>query len=353
MCGIGDYVARLSEALVRQGVNVAVLTRENCHPPVPGGPEVIALAREWRLGETGRLLSRIREYGPDAVHFQYPGLGYGFSLGPHLLALMLSYEPFPLFLTLHEFAIAHVLRRASVLPMLLRADQVVFTTVTEKASVVRHLSWLRPEVRRAAVIPIGSSLPEFVLVDSHDPKLFSFWGMFHLGKGLELLLEGFRQALERDGKLKLQLVGGVRDRDLGYIEELKALAVRLGLTAAIAMHFDRPGEEVVRLLQRSCAVVLPFADGATFRRSTLVAALRLGIPVISTRGAATPAELVHLKNVLFASSAAEFAEQIVRLSGDCELRATLSRGSTELAPLFGWDEIARAHINAYKRVINP
>lgn len=349
-CGIGDYTARLMEALSRRGIETAVLTRRW---PIsrPEGVSVIAVTDSWGVRETDRLCAAVREFQPEIIHLQYPGLGYGYSLGPHLFFHQVARFRAPLVLTLHEYKQAHRLRRMSEWLLLARADAVVFTTAEESRHVRQRLGWLFPSLRRTVAIPIGSNLPELLPARTdygYDPKLFCYWGMFHAGKGIELLLAGFATALQRERELRLQLVGARREKDEVYIAELKRMTRQLGIADRVSFCFDLAGADIVQLLCRACGVVLPFRDGATFRRGTLIAALRLGLPAVTLAGPDTPAELRHQENILFASGPDDIAQQLLNLHAKPELRAALARGARALGSLFDWDSIAGQHVDLYQ-----
>lgn len=350
LCGIGDYTWRLGTALADKNVEVGVLTLRGGQTRF-GRLQVFPVAKRWGVFEVPRLLRHVKLFRPDIVHLQYPGAGYGHSLGPHILSLSVAMQRLPLVITAHEFKVVHMLRRLSIAALLPWARVVVFTTESERQCAVcfwRKLGW---RLDRTRVIQIGSNLPNSEKCIQPDPDLVSYWGMFHRGKGLEQLLSGFRLALNKHSGLRLQLVGGLRPSDVAYFEELKRTIAQMGLDGYVELRTDCPGEEVVRLLQRSGVVVLPFVDGATFRRGTLVAALRLGLPVITTRGPDTPVDLVNGTNIMFADSAAKIAEGIMRLRVETGLRNTISENARALAGRFGWETIATEHVALYREIL--
>jgi len=235
--------------------------------------------------------------------------------------------------------------------MLFGPREVVFTAASERDSLARMAGWIRPRLRSSSVIPIGSNLPDTGGSADYCPALFSFWGMFHRGKGLELLLHAFRRAVQREQSLRLILAGAYRERDSDYIERVRLLARDNGIADRVEMLFNRSGTEVAGLLRRSCAAVLPFSDGATFRRGTLVAALQLGVPVITTRGPDTPEELKDGVNVLFANSEGEIADRMVALANDPAMRSSVSAHSLLAARRFRWECISEEHLRLYRSAL--
>ncbi len=350
-CGIGDYTARLTAALAQQGVEAVVLTRHSAGDR-PSRVTTIDGLRKWSLSGVAGLLRVVRGLRPDLIHVQYPGLGYGYSLAPHLLTAFVALTRIPVVVTLHEYERAHWLRRLSEALLAACATSVVFTTSQEQAHAVRRIGWLVPSLHCAHVIVIGSNLPEGEATGAagYNRSEFSYWGMFHPGKGIEKVLGGFALAVRRAEDLRLTLVGARRQKDERYIERLQELVDRLGVRQRVMFCFDLSGEDTIGVLKRCCAVILPYGDGATFRRGTLVAALRLGLPVVSTRGPDTPSELVDERSILFAADEGGIADLLLRLRSESDLRDRLSSGAAALGERFDWRDIACRHMVLYEKL---
>ncbi|MBI5677654.1 MAG: hypothetical protein HZC52_04010, partial [Planctomycetes bacterium] len=65
-CGVGDYTARLSQELARQGINVCVLTTDlpeikPLHPSIT----VCKVVKSWRLCNTFRFVRFLKAMKPD------------------------------------------------------------------------------------------------------------------------------------------------------------------------------------------------------------------------------------------------------------------------------------------------
>jgi glycosyltransferase involved in cell wall biosynthesis len=98
-------------------------------------------------------------------------------------------------------------------------------------------------------------------------------------------------------------------------------------------------------------VLLPFADGASLRRGTLMAALANGCAIITTTPQAPLPELRHERDLLYvdASDSQAMAAAILRLTTDNTLRTTLQTNARRAARQFGWEEIARRHLERYAK----
>lgn len=111
-CGVGDYAALLVAGLQKQGVRADLF-----HLP------------RWNVAGTWEALRKLIACKDALIHFPYPSLGYGYSLGPQVCATVKACVA-----TIHKFSCAHILRRISIGSFTLRALQIVKITAREKQS---------------------------------------------------------------------------------------------------------------------------------------------------------------------------------------------------------------------------
>jgi glycosyltransferase involved in cell wall biosynthesis len=114
-----------------------------------------------------------------------------------------------------------------------------------------------------------------------------------------------------------------------------------------------PADEVARVLAASDACLLPYRDGASPRRGSLLAALTQGIPIVTT----TPAPHVydglpepHDGDVaLFAppDDSQALADAVRRVTRDSALAARLRAGAAAYAAQFAWPAIAAQTLTLY------
>ena len=100
------------------------------------------------------------------------------------------------------------------------------------------------------------------------------------------------------------------------------------------------------------AVVLPFRDGVSFRRGSLLAALAHGRAVITTQSREAMPELVDGLNIRLVppESAPAIVLAVTELLDAPQLRARLEQGARELAASFSWDLIASRTLAFYRSV---
>jgi len=114
-----------------------------------------------------------------------------------------------------------------------------------------------------------------------------------------------------------------------------------------------PPEEVSANLLASDICVLPYRDGASFRRGSFMAALVHGLPIVTTRPKSQiPSRLQDGENVLLVppDDAAALTEAIARLADSPELRQRLGQGAKEMSKAFGWDSIAEKTLEVYHAI---
>src|SRR5215469_562681 len=312
-CGVGDYTSALVSALASAGFSAEML----CH-------------KEWDIGGTRKIIERLSREKDALLHIQYPTFGYGYSLGPQLSSLARRSV-----VTLHEFSLAHVLRKISLLPFTLRSARVVMTAEFERRMLTRAMPWAKEKI---TLIPIGSNIP------SSDPASLAcvprvlYHGMIMPRKGLEEWLALAKLAHERNAGWEFVAIGKIPPTHAQYAESL----VRGSSGLPVKWVLDRSEGEVAALFSKGGVVYLPFVDGASDRRGSLKAVLAAGLPTITTESEQTPESL---KNAAVFAPDAEAAFDCAReVMGSVEERARLQRAALEYSQVFRWEKIAEAHI---------
>ena len=172
------------------------------------------------------------------------------------------------------------------------------------------------------------------------------------------------QALSRLPGAQLLFVGGgtgaTDPGNAAFAAALRDEIGRLGLAERVHWTGHCPAAEAAALLRACDLVVLPFRDGASFRRSSLVAALALGCAVVTTEPAG-PAEvwlgaeqptLVDGENAALAPpEAGALAEALARLLHDAAGRARLGAGAARLGEAFRWAEVGRRMGHLYAQIL--
>jgi len=191
-----------------------------------------------------------------------------------------------------------------------------------------------------------------------DDLLLSYFGFLNESKGAETLVRALDKLVQSAPNIQLMMVGGkVGSSDptnLAYLKKIECLIEELGLTDRVFWTGYTPQPEVSANLLASDICVLPYQDGASFRRGSFMAALAHGLPIVSTRPRVDVPELRHGENILLVPPDAPvaLAAAIVRLAEDAKLRRCLGEGAARLAQEFTWEKIAEKTGALYEEISN-
>lgn len=318
VCGAADYTQRLAEALEVRGVSVEVIT-----------------GIDWGLGNVPRVQRLIRGVGADLTHIQYPTVGYGRKLGPHLVGLLER-----AIVTVHEASQVHLLRQLSLFPFLF-GQHIIFTNGFEQAYVSRMAPWVS---RRSTVIPIGSSVPIGLADGDRRLDEIVYFGLIRPRKGLENVLELAGILKQRVSGMTVRIIGLPQKEHMGYLHTLQEKSVSLPIVWDLGLS----NEETAKQLAGLAYAYVPFPDGASERRSSLLALLANGVATITTRGAQTPVGLDN--TVEFAASSEEAVSILEALRTNPDRRQELSSHGVRYASRFSWVAIADLHIHLYHQM---
>lgn len=371
-CGVGDYTSCLGEELSRLNAEVSIIT--TCDAGVIDvikrasgnnkGLSVLPIMRQWNFREGFFLIERIKSISPDIVHIQYPTRTYGWRVMVNLLPIFLRlfYNRGSVITTLHEFSIAHILRKISVMSLIFFSRKIIVPTVTEKRVITRTFPFLGSKIK---VIPVGSNIKMYFTKElsristrqkfgiDEDEFLLSYFGFINKSKGIELLLEAVKNILAHGYKTKLLIIGELAS-DNKYHQAVKQLAEDLRITDKIIWSGFCKDEDASVYLGGSDLCVLPFTDGVSFRRGSFLAAITHCLPVVTTVGDELPDELKNRENVLLVKTGdvSGLTNAIGELLMSKELRHKLSKGAEDLASRFSWQMIALKTISVYEELYN-
>ena len=192
-CGIGDYTQHLREALTPLCgrpwlVTTAGAEADDRMKTVPG----------WNCRGVRQATTEIATLAPALVHMQYPGKLYGHRPEPCLLPRFSRRRPW--LTTLHEFRIAHPLRKAAVLSLAFSSTGLIFTCASERDHLTRRFPRLR---RRSCVIPVGGAIPVAEPRDREAVRrrfdlnpadlVVCHFGLVQPNKGVEALLDAYTE----------------------------------------------------------------------------------------------------------------------------------------------------------------
>jgi glycosyltransferase involved in cell wall biosynthesis len=179
-----------------------------------------------------------------------------------------------------------------------------------------------------------------------------YFGFVNTAKGVDTLLEAFAHARRARPSLRLTMICGLRPDD-PYHRQIQELLNSAELKDAVTVTGELDDRAAAETLASCDMVVLPFRDGISLRRTTLMAALTLGCPVISTTARVLPASLQDGRDVVLVppEDVEALARAIVGLADDPERRAALAVHGRAAAQQFTWPSIAERTEDVYRQAL--
>ena len=146
-------------------------------------------------------------------------------------------------------------------------------------------------------------------------------------------------------------VGASDATNFAYLQEVEALIDELGLARCVCWTGHQPDAEVAADLNACDVLVMPYEDGASLRRGTLMAGLANGCAIVTTTPQDPLPDLQDGRDLLYAppGDAAALAAAVLRIAADPDLAGLLRRNARERSALFSWAAIARRHLELYRR----
>jgi glycosyltransferase involved in cell wall biosynthesis len=202
-------------------------------------------------------------------------MGYRGGFAPRILPCLFS----PSIVTFHEFDNFSYKGRIGTMPLGLCADRVIFSSSFEREAFLHCYPWKR---ENSKVIPIGSNIPA-VKNDRKDFNHIIFFGLIMPGKGLEDFLSLVAISENKRCGFYFSIVGKVPEKFERYYKDLREGASGL----PIAWVQNLTPEETARTISQAAFCYLPYPDGVSERRGSLLALLKNGVFVVTKRGKQT------------------------------------------------------------------
>jgi len=362
--GIGGYTKELAKALAKLGHRVSVLASVWGQERGEGFA-LYPRVSKWGFSSWKAILTLIKETEPQILHLQYQAAAYGMHPAINLLPWrlrLIRHRPL-LFVTFHDLRVPYLfpkagpVRRGAIVALAKGCDGVIVTNIGDEAEARGY--GLKPYL-----IPIGSNIsprlpPGYDREEWRarwslkDETLLSYFGLLHESKGVGTLFRALARLLEGGERVKLLMVGGkIGASDpttADYAYRMETLWRELGLADRLLWTGYVDDEEVSANLLASDICVLPYKDGASLRRGSLMAALAHGLPIISTRPTIQVKELIEGENIALIppDDVEALVAKIQELTASEGLRRRLGRGAKRLSEAFSWERIAEETVALY------
>ena len=401
--GIADYTQRLVGALGDLDVVPSVLTSQRA-ATAQQDPSVLPRVRRWDRSIWRLVAQSAQRQRWDLVHVQYQPAAYELRAAITLLPLTLhrALPHLKVVTTFHDLRVPYLFPKAGPLRQLMvrllanRSDAVIAVAAEDVPLLRRwHTRGARPAFRSRPAAPtslahiaVGNNLdaPPPAGFDrdlwrsrigaAPDTLVVGYVGFINRSKGVDVLVRALARLLSQGLDVRVLMIGeqvGSSDTEnVRYLAEVTALIERLRLQPYVHWTGFQQPESLAAWVRCADVAALPFLDGASQRRGSLLCCLGHGLPTItvapprpvasgqcSETGADHPPlttahwPLVHGDGVWYvpASDALALAEAIAELRRDPGRRARLSEGARAYARRLSWPEIARRTRAHYEQAL--
>jgi glycosyltransferase involved in cell wall biosynthesis len=377
---------RAEEARTREGKFSAFSLQHLLASSSSNAPIIHPSISNWGWRCWPEVANFLKAYQPHVLHIQYQAAAFDLGGWVNWLPWFLKKRGVAsrIVITFHDLRLPYIFPKAgsfrwrSILALARHSEAVICTNredlqILQKTLPLTHLITLSPPQAITSapplprspallltLIPLGSNVEPQPPADFErtvwrkkyqaDEKtlLLAYFGFLNESKGGEELIEALARLRQQGLDARLLLIGGdighADPTNVAYAQKVQALIDQCNLADFVHRtgYTDLP--EVSANLLAADAVVMPYRDGVSFRRTTLIAALRHGCPVISTIPVDPTLipEIQPGENMLLAPprDPAALAQAIASLAGNPALRQKIAQGSKILGDLFEWDKIA-------------
>lgn len=399
--GVGAYTQELARALAALGVRCTVVVsrasvleqhltpgpspeergeRQADSSPLPiagGGVRVLPIVERWGMNAVRAIHRRALDLRADWIHVQYQTAA--FNMNPAVnFAPRYWQRQARVAWTYHDLLPGYLFPKAgerlrdwvTELPAGC-ADAIVATNSADYRRLLQKHGDASAALRnRLHEIPIGSNVQGVTLTDGErnarrqrygwgaEQVVLGYFGALNRSKGGMALLHVLK-ALVNDGiDAHLLMIGDVLGAsdptNAAFAEEVRRQIDRMGLQSRIQWTGREASEAISADLNAVDICLLPYADGASLRRGTLMAALANGCAIVTTAPQTPIANLRDGEEALFVPlqderMVADSATAAVkRLLGDPALMQRVRANARIASNAFSWDGIARRHLKIYE-----
>ncbi|MFN8439638.1 MAG: glycosyltransferase family 4 protein [Caldilineaceae bacterium] len=365
--GVGAYTAELGEALVAQGVQVSVITslramsKEKEQKQSTSTISVYPILEKWGVSIWSAIDQLASKIGADLLHIQYQTAAYGMNPAINF-APMRWRRRLPVAWTYHDLLPPYLFPKVGAF---VRRWVTEFPAKTSNFVIVTNegdRQQLANKGVRATKIPIGSNISGTLHTSdqrqlrrrqrnfAHTDLVIGYFGFLNRSKGGATVVRTLHRLAQQRRNVRLLMIGDVTGAsdptNQAYFAEIEQMIIDLGLIDRVQWTGREADEQVSADLGACDLLLLPYEDGASLRRGSLMAALANGCPIITTFPQAPMPELEEGRDLLYIAAGDDTAAAaaVLRIAQDRQLAMNLRYNAWERSKLFGWEAIAKEHL---------
>lgn len=355
--GVGAFSDILAHRMQKLGHDVFVFGDNRIEQQSDLVP-VTTFSGSWGYGALKAIQRWIDGNQLDIVNLQFQTAAYNMSPWIHFYPHFIKT---PFVTTFHDLRFPYLFPKAGFM-----RDWIVMhlAKVSDGVIVTNHEDFARvDDLHYSTLIPIGSNILTKANVNhsewrgnvgaSENDFLIAHFGFINHSKGIDILLQALSTL---DESVKLVMIGGrtgtADPTNAAYADSIDALINELDLENRVAWTGFVSDEDVSAYLSVADAVVMPFRDGASFRRGSLMAAIHHACPIITTEPNITIPEFENgLLFLIPPDDSPALAKAINELRESPIRREILQNHVRALQERFNWDAIAFETIHLFQQVL--
>jgi glycosyltransferase involved in cell wall biosynthesis len=325
----------------------------------------------WGMRCWGEIADVVKRQQLDVLNIQYEPAAYAMHVGVNFLpgAWARRSLKVPIVTTFHDLLVPYLFPQAGplrwkVVEYLARHSAAAIVTNAEDRA---RLANLQPPISSLHVIPIGSNIDpssagEFDRAAERarwgirlDEQVLGYFGFLSLSKGGSDLMQALKILSDRGLPIKLLLIGGLigssDPTNAEYAAQVERLIDALGVQDRVITTGYLEPPEVSRALLICDVLVLPYADGASPRRGSLLAAIAHGRAIVTTEPRYPIGGMTNEEAVMYVppGDPQALADAVQRVLIDEAWRARLQANISAAAELYTWDRIAAQTLEVFER----
>ena len=361
--GIATQTKILARELIHSGHAVHVLTATPGHEENPG-VHLHPLMTDWGIGIIRQVKNWTRENRLDVINLHYQTAAYNMSPIIHLLPQALT-PIAPYVTTFHDLRFPYLFPKAGplrpwIVDHMARKSSGVVATNPEDAI---HLQTLN---QQHTLIPIGSNITitgsssadaRAHMETTPDSFVLAFFGFVNHSKGLDILIDSLATLRQNGVDARLLMIGdrtGSSDpTNADYNSEIDTSIAQHDLGDVVHWTGYVSEPDVRAYLRTADAVVMPFRDGASYRRSSLTSAIDCGTAIVTTIPTVETPTFIDAENLMLVppNNSPALTAALTRLYNNPSLQQTLRAGAAKLSREFSWPRIVTAYQEFYRRLV--
>jgi glycosyltransferase involved in cell wall biosynthesis len=236
--------------------------------------------KNWKLSTLIDKISKTNKSKSKIINMQYPSMGYGYSIVPHLLCFYFSVFSTKKFtITFHEFSRLGKKSKAASLVFLIFSWKVIFTNEYERQTAIKQFDFIK---NKSYVIKIYSNInPAKLLPEINERKYdIGYFGFISPLKGLEDFIFVSKKILLKNPDYQIFIMGQTQPEYEIYYTNIIEEAKKNNIT----LFLNQPENFVSLTLSNTKLCYLPYPDGISERRGSFLAVVLNLCLIHTTKG---------------------------------------------------------------------